>query len=104
MELTLIIMQVVTDLVVCYIIKTKYNTYYTGITNNLIRRWSEHKEGKSSYLSVYKPKEVVFCSPEMTRKEAAQLERFIKSIGALKFLRVLHFKNTNYHHVRVYSQ
>ena len=72
--------------VVCYIISTHYGTFYTGITNNLIRRWNEHKQGKSSYLSKFTPKEVVYVEVLSNRKEAAKKERYIKSIGASKYL------------------
>ena len=72
--------------IVCYIISTHYGTFYTGITNNLIRRWNEHKQGKSSYLSKFTPKEVVYVEVLSNRKEAAKKERYIKSIGASKYL------------------
>lgn len=78
--------------VVVYIISTCYNTFYTGITNNLIRRWKEHKEGKSSYLSKFKPMEVVFVLRFNNRREAARHEKYIKSIGAKKYLLRLKYK------------
>ena len=80
------------ECVICYIILTHYGTYYTGITNNLIRRWKEHNEGKSSYLSKFKPKQVIHIEVYSTRKEAAKKERYIKSIGASKYLLKLQFK------------
>ena len=69
-----------------YIISTNFGTYYTGITNSLIRRWKEHKEGKSSYLSKFSPKEVVYVCFYSERKEAAREERRVKSIGAFKYM------------------
>ena len=78
--------------IVCYIISTHYGTFYTGITNNLIRRWNEHKQGKSSYLSKFTPKEVVYVEVLSNRKEAAKKERYIKSIGASKYLLRLQFR------------
>ena len=78
--------------VVCYIISTHYGTFYTGITNNLIRRWNEHKQGKSSYLSKFTPKEVVYVEVLSNRKEAAKKERYIKSVGASKYLLRLQFR------------
>ena len=80
------------ELVVCYIISTHFGTFYTGITNNLIRRWSEHKAGKSSYLSKFKPKEVVHIEVFSNRKEAAKKERYIKTKGARKYLLNLQYK------------
>lgn len=81
--------------VVCYIILTHYNTYYTGITNNLIRRWKEHNNNGSSYLSKFKAMEVVHVEIFDSRKEAASKERFIKSIGAKKYLLKLKY-STNF--------
>ncbi len=78
--------------VVVYIISTHYNTFYTGITNNLIRRWYEHKGGKSSYLSKFVPNEVVYVLRFFNRREAARHERYIKSIGAKKYLLRLKYK------------
>lgn len=79
--------------VICYIILTHYNTYYTGITNNLIRRYNEHLSGKSSYLSKYTAKEVVHIEWFDTRKLAAKRERYIKRIGAKKYLLMLKYKS-----------
>lgn len=79
--------------VICYIILTHYGTYYTGITNNIIRRWNEHKEGKSSYLSKFKAKEVIHIEVFISRKLAAKREREIKRIGARKYLLLLEFKS-----------
>ena len=78
--------------IVCYIINTHYGTFYTGITNNLIRRWKEHKAGKSSYLRKFKPKEVVHIEVFDNRKEAAKKERYIKKTGANKYLLKLQFR------------
>ena len=78
--------------IVCYIINTHYGTFYTGITNNLIRRWKEHKEGKSSYLSKFKPKKVVYVEVFDDRKAAAKKERYIKKIGAEKYLLKLQYR------------
>jgi putative endonuclease len=78
--------------VVVYIIATHYGTYYTGITNNLQRRWKEHVAGQSSYLKVYLPKEVVYVEFCATRKIAAKKERYIKMIGAGKYLLKLRYK------------
>lgn len=82
------------DEVVVYIILTHYNTYYTGITNNLIRRYKEHLDLKSSYLSKYRAKEVIHIEWFKTRKEAARKERYIKKVGANNYLLRLRYKTT----------
>lgn len=75
-----------------YIIITHYGTYYTGITNNLIRRWFEHVTGKSKYLSVFSPKEVIHVELFDSRRKAASKERFIKSMGAKNYLLMLKYR------------
>lgn len=73
--------------VVCYIVATHYGTYYAGITNSLIRRWHEHSTGQSKYLSIYKPKEVVWIEVYESYKAAARREKQIKQIGVGKFFK-----------------
>lgn len=82
--------------IVVYIILTHYSTYYTGITNNLIRRYNEHLSGKSSYLSKWTAKEVVHIEYYETRKEAARKERYVKKIGAKNYLLKLKYKKDFY--------
>lgn len=70
-----------------YIISTHYGTNYCGITNNLRRRWKEHIKGQSKYLSIWKPKEVIYLEFYPNYTEARQRERQIKQIGVGKFFR-----------------
>ena len=72
--------------VICYIVATHYGTFYTGITNSIIRRWKEHVNGKSSYLRRVKAKEVVWLIVCDDRKIARSYELMIKRVGARKFL------------------
>ena len=78
--------------IIVYIIATHYGTFYTGITNNLIRRWKEHRTGKSSYLRRYKPKEVLHIEFFNTRTEARRKEVVIKKTGAKKYLTKIKFQ------------
>ena len=65
--------------VVLYIFKSCRDTYYCGISNNLIRRMKEHKEGKSKYGKYYGFKEVVyvewFDSYDLARLRELQIKR-----------------------------
>jgi len=64
-----------------YIIETEDETYYTGMTNNVARRFQEHLSGDSksaSYLKMHKPKYVVYMSEQKTRGDAMRLERKLK--------------------------
>ena len=80
------------EVVYVYIILTHFGTYYTGITNNLQRRWKEHNDGQSSYLRKFKPKQIIHVEVFNTRREAAKKERYIKSVGASKYLLRLQFR------------
>ena len=80
------------EVVYVYVILTHFGTYYTGITNNLKRRMSEHEAGKSSYLKKFKPKQLVYIEECECRKVAAKKEAYIKKNGAKKFLLKLKYK------------
>jgi len=73
-------------MVAVYIILTHYGTYYTGMTNSIIRRWSEHVNGQSSYLRRVPAKEVVHLEFWPNYSIASSRERYIKRMGARVFL------------------
>ncbi|MHA2177641.1 MAG: GIY-YIG nuclease family protein, partial [Candidatus Thorarchaeota archaeon] len=55
--------------------------YYTGITNNVARRFKEHLAGNThaaAYLKMHKPKFVVYLEPRETRGDAMRLENRLK--------------------------
>lgn len=80
------------EFICLYVILTHVGTYYTGITNNLVRRWKEHNTGQSSYLSKFKPKEVIHVEFYVSRQVAARKERHIKRVGAKKYLLMLKYR------------
>lgn len=80
------------EVVYVYIILTHFETYYTGITNNLQRRMSEHEAGKSSYLRKFKPKQIVYIEECESRILAAKKEKYIKKLGAKKYLLKLAYR------------
>jgi predicted GIY-YIG superfamily endonuclease len=76
----------------CYIILTKDNRYYTGITNSIIRRWSEHGKRRGTFLYYHKPLLVVNLEYFESRVEARKREVLIKRIGASKYLKYLKYQ------------
>lgn len=80
------------ELICVYIIATHFGTYYTGITNNLVRRWKEHITGQSSYLSKFKAKEVCYVEFHESRRGAAKKEQYIKTMGAKNYMLRLKFR------------
>ena len=64
-----------------YIIETEDGTYYTGMTNDVARRFQEHLSGTSrsaAYLKMHKPEYVVYLTECRTRGDAMRLERQLK--------------------------
>jgi len=58
---------------------------YTGCTNNVIRRWHQHKQGRGAkYLRAHKPQAVVFIEPQPNRSKACQREYEIKGYSKQK--------------------
>jgi len=70
-----------------YIIETEDGTYYTGQTNNLLRRLKEHVSGKShsaAYFRMHPPLYLVHVEECRSRKLALKRERLIKRSRRLK--------------------
>ena len=63
-----------------YIIKSTINPscYYTGITDNIKRRITEHNEGKSIHTAKFKPWELVCYTAFVNDKRAIEFERYMK--------------------------
>lgn len=70
-----------------YIIKCADGTYYTGQTNNIERRFSEHLRGRCSYTAKHKAKQIVYTTELPTRRHARDVEKKIKHAGAARWLR-----------------
>jgi putative endonuclease len=70
-----------------YIIETEDGTYYTGQTNDLHRRFSEHVSGGkngAAYLRSHKPKYLVYLEECESRGDALKRERQIQRNRRLK--------------------
>lgn len=75
-----------------YILLCSDNSYYTGITNSLLRRMDEHANGKSKSTRAKRPLKLIYTKPFATRKESRALEVHIKKRGAKRFLLQEKFK------------
>jgi len=60
--------------------------YYTGQTNDLMRRLEEHNRGKTPFMANGVPWKLVYTKEFATRSEAMKLEIFIKKRGAKRYL------------------
>ena len=63
-----------------YIIECEDGSLYTGITTDVARRFSEHKNGTAShYTASHKVKKVIYTEKARTRSKALKREALIKS-------------------------
>jgi len=74
-----------------YIIETKCNKLYTGITTDVARRFQEHlavyrKESDkgAKFFRGHEPKNVVYQEAHASRSEASKREYEIKKMSSLK--------------------
>jgi len=74
-----------------YIILTENDKLYTGITNDLSRRFEEHQNQKKGarYFHLGKPKQVVFKESHADRSSASKREWQIKKMTRLKKLALI---------------
>jgi putative endonuclease len=59
-------------------------SYYTGFTNNLLRRWSEHRSGKGAKYCRSKKLELKYFETFSDRSSAMRREIEIKSYNKQK--------------------
>lgn len=66
-----------------YILLCENDAFYTGYTDNLLRRYREHVKGtcKSKYTRSFKPKLLLQSWMFAERSTAMQMECFIKSLS-----------------------
>lgn len=74
-----------------YILQLSNRTYYTGITNDLIRRMKEHADGQSKSTKRHLPVNMIFSVRMTGRHTARNLEVQIKKKGAKRWLNQLRF-------------
>ena len=76
-----------------YILLCRDNSLYTGSTNNLEKRFLDHKNGKGGkYTRSHKPIKRVYLEPLNSKSEALKRERQIKGWSRAKKLDVLSLK------------
>jgi len=76
-----------------YIIKCEDESFYTGITNDLKRRFFEHSHKKGGkYTSSHKPKEIIYYETYPNKSQALKRESQIKGWSRQKKIDILHLK------------
>lgn len=66
-----------------YILKCSDDTFYTGITTNILRRVEEHNTGKggAKYTRVRRPVKVVYSKRFKDRSKASIAEAHMKNLS-----------------------
>lgn len=73
-----------------YIIQASSGKLYTGITNDLNRRFSDHNSQKGArFFHFSKPEKIVFREPHPNRSEASKREIAIKKLSRAQKLNLL---------------
>ena len=76
-----------------YILLCKDKSLYTGITDNLKKRFSEHKEGRGgSYTRSHKPVKIVYTEELASKSEALKREMEIKKWDRTAKIKILGLK------------
>ncbi len=69
-----------------YVLKNKEDKYYIGYTIDVLKRLKKHNAGGSIWTRNRRPWQVVYTEKFMTKKEALQREKQVKSFkGGNKF-------------------
>ncbi|HCX26012.1 MAG: endonuclease [Candidatus Collierbacteria bacterium GW2011_GWB1_45_35] len=71
------------------LLSLKNGNLYKGITNDLERRISEHNLGKNRSTKINAPWKIVYFEKFMTRDEARNREKFLKSGKGREFLKFI---------------
>ncbi len=74
-----------------YILKCRNDTYYTGVTNDIARRFNEHQNGGDpfSYTFSRRPLELVYYTEFMDINQAIAFEKKIKKWSQAKKLALI---------------
>ena len=75
---------------VVYIIETESGRLYTGITNDIARRFQEHSQGKkgAKFFNISPPVRILFQEPQKNRAAASRWEAQIKKLSRPQKLRL----------------
>lgn len=70
---------------VVYMLYCDNNSYYTGYTNDLARRYKAHLNGKCKYTRSFKPLKIAYSwFIKGPKGDAMRVERYIKSLSRQK--------------------
>jgi len=63
------------------------NKWYTGLTNDLRKRFNEHQSGKSTYTKSRGPFKLIYYEASLHKEDAMARERYLKSGMGKRYLK-----------------
>jgi putative endonuclease len=76
------------DMFTVYVLSSAQRNYlYVGLSNNIDRRVEEHQKGKERTTRAYRPFELVYTEKFLTRQEARDKEKYLKSGSGKEWLK-----------------
>lgn len=71
-----------------YVLRSLINDYwYTGVTNDLRKRFSQHQEKKSTWTKRHAPYELIYYEACGSEEDARMRERYLKSGMGKRYLK-----------------
>ena len=70
-----------------YILLLKNNRLYKGLTDDLRRRFAEHKRGKMKSTKNLRPIKLIYYEAYLNKKDATRREKFLKTTKGRRLLR-----------------
>jgi len=70
-----------------YVIRCENDSFYIGQTDDINKRWLEHKQGKVEWTRKYKPIEIVHYEEYETREQAVRREKELKTGFGRKWIK-----------------
>ncbi len=70
-----------------YIVQSEINNkqFYTGFSENIENRLSEHNDGKSTHTNKFKPWKLIYYCAFNDKKKALDFERYLKTASGIAF-------------------
>jgi len=86
-----------------YIMASRSRVLYTGVTNDLYRRVTEHKQGINGFTSKYRVTRLVYYETFGDIRHAIAREKEIKGWNRLRKVRLIESRNPTWRDLAVFS-
>ncbi len=82
-----------------YMILSSDDRIYTGITNNIVKRWRAHSGGPqgAKFFRGRRPKKLVYLETQESRSSASKREAAVKKLTRLDKLQLIQAQTIDWH-------